>query len=80
MVVGNKTDLAGRRVVTYEEGKRVADQWKAEFLETSAKVGDVSALRLDLQASPVLQVPNLISESQRHLHHAHQPHEPIEHA
>lgn len=36
-LVGNKTDLRMERVVSVEEGKRLADQWKAIFLETSAK-------------------------------------------
>ncbi|XP_043232450.1 GTP-binding protein Rheb homolog isoform X1 [Amphibalanus amphitrite] len=37
VVVGNKTDLHREREITYEEGKRLADQWGALFLETSAK-------------------------------------------
>jgi Ras homolog enriched in brain len=35
--VGNKIDLHQERAVSTEEGKRVADSWKAQFLETSAK-------------------------------------------
>ena len=37
MLVGNKTDLHQERAVTFEEGKRLAENWKAIFLETSAK-------------------------------------------
>lgn len=37
MLVGNKTDLHQERAVTFEEGKRLAESWKAVFLETSAK-------------------------------------------
>lgn len=37
MLVGNKTDLHQERAVTSEEGKKLADSWKATFLETSAK-------------------------------------------
>lgn len=37
IVVGNKTDLHVDRAVSYEEGKALADKWKAAFLEVSAK-------------------------------------------
>ncbi|XP_059474186.1 GTP-binding protein Rheb homolog [Neocloeon triangulifer] len=45
VLVGNKTDLHMERVVSAEEGRRLAETWKAAFLETSAKaneaVGDI---------------------------------------
>jgi Ras homolog enriched in brain len=45
VLVGNKTDLHMERVVSAEEGRRLAEAWKAAFLETSAKqneaVGDI---------------------------------------
>eukprot|EP00920_Eleutheroschizon_duboscqi_P011387 GHVT01027012.1.p1 GENE.GHVT01027012.1~~GHVT01027012.1.p1 ORF type:complete len:183 (-),score=17.56 GHVT01027012.1:813-1361(-) len=37
IVVGNKTDLRMERAVSLEDGKKLSDQWKAAFLETSAK-------------------------------------------
>lgn len=37
VLVGNKNDLHMERVVSAEEGRRVAQKWKAVFLETSAK-------------------------------------------
>jgi Ras homolog enriched in brain len=37
VLVGNKTDLHQERAVTFDEGKRLAESWKATFLETSAK-------------------------------------------
>lgn len=37
MLVGNKSDLDSRRAVSYEEGKKFAEQHDLIFLETSAK-------------------------------------------
>lgn len=37
VLVGNKTDLHMERNVSTEEGKKLAEEWKAIFLETSAK-------------------------------------------
>ncbi|XP_026476805.1 GTP-binding protein Rheb homolog [Ctenocephalides felis] len=37
VLVGNKTDLHMERMISADEGKRLADSWKAAFLETSAK-------------------------------------------
>ena len=37
LLVGNKSDLASKRAVTYEAGKEFADSLGIEFVETSAK-------------------------------------------
>ncbi|KAK7083002.1 hypothetical protein SK128_005781 [Halocaridina rubra] len=37
VLVGNKNDLHMERVVSAEDGRKVAETWKAVFLETSAK-------------------------------------------
>lgn len=41
VLVGNKTDLHMERAISSEDGKRLADNWKAAFLETSAKQNEV---------------------------------------
>jgi len=40
ILIGNKCDLSNKRVVTYAEGKRLAETWKCDFFEASAKSGD----------------------------------------
>lgn len=45
VLVGNKTDLHQERAVPTEEGRQLAESWKAKFLETSAKQNEVSASR-----------------------------------
>ncbi|XP_013393316.1 GTP-binding protein Rheb [Lingula anatina] len=37
VVVGNKTDLTMERIISPEQGKKLADSWNAAFLEASAK-------------------------------------------
>ena len=37
VLIGNKTDLEDKRVVTYNQGKEFADTYGLKFLETSAK-------------------------------------------
>lgn len=37
VLVGNKLDLSTERVVPFEEGRRLAAQWNAHFVELSAK-------------------------------------------
>ena len=37
LLVGNKSDLASKRTVTFEQGKEFADSLGIEFVETSAK-------------------------------------------
>lgn len=40
LMVGNKTDLIEDRKISFEEGKKVADEMGLSYLETSAKTGD----------------------------------------
>lgn len=44
VLVGNKTDLHQEREVQLQEGKKLAESWKAGFLETSAKQNEVQLL------------------------------------
>ena len=37
LLVGNKADLEGKRQVTFEEGKELADSLGIKFIEASAK-------------------------------------------
>lgn len=37
LLVGNKSDLTAKRVVSYEEGKELADSCNIRFIETSAR-------------------------------------------
>ena len=46
VLVGNKLDLQKERVVSTEEGKRLAESWGATFIETTAKKRDVSVTNL----------------------------------
>lgn len=41
VLVGNKTDLHQERTVSTEDGKKLAESWRAAFLETSAKQNEV---------------------------------------
>ena len=40
LLVGNKSDLSARRVVSTEQGREFADSVGIEFLETSAKTSE----------------------------------------
>lgn len=37
LLVGNKSDLSGKRAVSLDQALRLADQWKVPYIETSAK-------------------------------------------
>jgi len=39
VMIATKCDLDERRVVTYDEGKKLAAQWGMPFFETSSKTG-----------------------------------------
>lgn len=46
VLVGNKTDLEKHRQVPEEAGRRLAEEWKCDFMETSAKF-KVKCLKAD---------------------------------
>ena len=37
VLIGNKTDLEEKRVITYNQGKEFADSYGLKYIETSAK-------------------------------------------
>lgn len=37
LIIGNKSDMESKKVVTFEEGKAIADSYGVKFLEASAK-------------------------------------------
>ncbi|XP_043397533.1 GTP-binding protein Rheb isoform X1 [Caretta caretta] len=53
MLVGNKKDLHMERVISYEEGKALAESWNAAFLESSAKENQ------PLRCLKIYEVPSL---------------------
>mmetsp|Transcript_34745 Transcript_34745/g.61142 ORF Transcript_34745/g.61142 Transcript_34745/m.61142 type:complete len:147 (+) Transcript_34745:74-514(+) len=58
--VGMKSDLADRRAVTYEEGKRLADECKAFFIEASAKDGSNIGVAVDCLLGGILRAKSLV--------------------
>lgn len=46
VLVGNKKDLHMDRVITQEEGKKLANSWNAVFLEASAKQNEVTSKKV----------------------------------
>lgn len=45
VLVGNKKDLHMQRVVTFEMGKKLANEWNVSFVESSAKQNEVGSGR-----------------------------------
>uniref|UniRef100_A0A1B6EJU7 GTP-binding protein Rheb n=1 Tax=Cuerna arida TaxID=1464854 RepID=A0A1B6EJU7_9HEMI len=41
VLVGNKTDLHMERMISSDEGRKLAESWKAAFIEASAKQNEV---------------------------------------
>lgn len=54
VLVANKKDLHMDRVVTQEEGHKLADAWKAVFLEASAKQNEVTSKKVCLHFNLLL--------------------------
>lgn len=47
VLVGNKNDLQTERVVSREEGQKLASSWKTVYIEASAKHSEVNAKKKD---------------------------------
>ena len=53
ILVGNKTDLHVDRRVTQAQGKALAEEMKAVFIETSAKENQVSSIHIFCSLSQI---------------------------
>ena len=56
ILVGNKSDLQSDRRVTSDEGKNLAAEMKAVFLETSAKENQVNTVEWNTLETYVLRL------------------------
>jgi len=65
VIVGNKTDLHRERVVSPEEGKRLADNWKASFFEVSARSHEAVCEIFNRLITDMEKVDNSGNESQK---------------
>ncbi|KAG9508682.1 GTP-binding protein Rheb [Fragariocoptes setiger] len=63
VLVGNKNDLHTERVITYEEGKKLADLMKAVFMEVSAKQNSVVNKMFHNLIEQIEQVDNQLNEN-----------------
>ena len=55
LLVGNKQDLANERKVQFDEAKKLADSWKINYMETSAKTNFNCKEAFERLASKVAQ-------------------------
>jgi len=69
LLVGNKSDLTAKRVVSTEQGKEFADSLGIEFLETSAKTSTnveqafltmASQIKARMKTQPSVSAPNKV--------------------
>jgi GTPase SAR1 family protein len=62
LLLGNKTDLEAQRVVSFEEGKALADELRASFMECSAKTSaNVEAALISMAAQVSARVDDSTS-------------------
>jgi Ras-related protein Rab-1A len=69
LLLGNKSDLATQRAVSFEEGKALADEFRVSFMETSAKTSANVAAALKAMAAEVKAriEANIMSYDSSHL-------------
>jgi len=66
MLLGNKCDMADRRVVSRERGEKIAVDHSIKFLETSAKSNiNIDKAFYDLAEAILAKQPNKPPEEQR---------------
>ena len=58
LLVGNKNDLENERKVEYDVAKNLADSWKCEYIETSAKTNNNCKEAFEKLAAKVVQLKN----------------------
>jgi len=65
LLVGNKSDLTSKKVVTFEEGKELADSFQIGFVETSARMSQNVEQAFHLMASQIKSRVNVNVQNQR---------------
>lgn len=62
MVVGNKIDMEGKRMVTREEGQQFAREHGCLFVETSAKEDIAVTQAFEELVQQIMQTPTILEE------------------
>ena len=65
LLVGNKNDLENERQVEYDVAKNLADSWKCEYMETSAKTNNNCREAFEKLAAKIVQVKIKNTEKQK---------------
>merc|ERR1712065_94345 len=72
MILGNKCDMEDKRMVSTEDGQKLADEYGVPFLETSAKSSTnvekaffqmARSIKAKMDAKQVLQTPSAASKT-----------------
>jgi Ras-related protein Rab-1A len=53
ILIGNKADMQGKKVVTHDEAKELADSLKMEYIETSAKLSQNVTKAFEVMAGKI---------------------------
>ena len=69
LLVGTKLDLVEERKVTFDEAKKLAESWKINYMEVSAKTNYNCKEAFEILANNIVKSRNKDSPGPHHKHH-----------
>ena len=68
-LVGTKQELANERAVPFDEAKKLAESWKINYMEASAKTNYNCKEVFEILAKDIVKSRNKDAHGPRHKHH-----------